>query len=66
MRLLVVIPHFFRAIDPQATNRSHRGDARDERLRALIATVAALHQAFLQHSINRRPQFGPFRFPKAG
>jgi hypothetical protein len=46
MRLLVVIPHFFRAIDPQATNRSHRGDARDERLRALIATVAALHQAF--------------------
>jgi hypothetical protein len=46
MRVLVVIPHFFRAIDPQATNRSHRGDARDERLRALIATVAALHQAF--------------------
>jgi hypothetical protein len=46
MRLLIVIPHFFRAIDPHATNRSHRGDARDERLRALIATAASLHQAF--------------------
>jgi hypothetical protein len=46
MRVLVVIPHFFRALDPKATNRSHRGDARDERSRALIATVAGLHQAF--------------------
>jgi hypothetical protein len=46
MRLLVAIPHFFRAIDPNATNRSHRAEARDERLRALIATVASLHQAF--------------------
>ncbi len=46
MRLLFVIPHFFQAIDARATNRSHRAEARDERLRALIATIAALHQSF--------------------
>lgn len=46
MRLLFAIPHFFKGLDPKATNRSHREDARDERLRALIATVASLHQAF--------------------
>ena len=46
MRLLFVIPHFFKALDAKATNRSHRADAREERLRALMATIAALHQNF--------------------
>jgi len=46
MRLLFAIPHFFKALDPRATNRSHRGEARDERLRALVATIASLHQSF--------------------
>jgi hypothetical protein len=44
MRLLLVIPHFFKGLDAPATNRSHRADARDERLRSLIATIASLHQ----------------------
>jgi hypothetical protein len=44
MRLLFVIPHFFKGIDARATNRSHRADARDERMRSLIATIASLHQ----------------------
>ncbi len=46
MRLLVVIPHYFKGHDANATNRSHRADAREERLRALIGTLASLHQAF--------------------
>jgi hypothetical protein len=46
MRLLFVIPHYFKGLDPAATNRSHRAEARTERLHALVATVAALHQNF--------------------
>jgi hypothetical protein len=46
MRILLAIPHFFRPVDVNATNRSHRPDAREERLRALTATICALRQTF--------------------
>lgn len=46
MRLLFVIPHFFAARDANATNRSQRPAARQERLSALAATLSALHQTF--------------------
>jgi hypothetical protein len=46
LRILVIIPHFFGGLDANATNRSTRPGARDERLRALMATIASLHQAF--------------------
>jgi hypothetical protein len=46
MRILITIPHFFAGIQQDAVNRSHRAGARQERLRALITTLATLHQTF--------------------
>ncbi|MGY3585705.1 hypothetical protein ACVIGB_005240 [Bradyrhizobium sp. USDA 4341] len=46
VRILVVIPHFFRGTDPNATNRSTQPQARRERLHALSATISSLHQTF--------------------
>jgi hypothetical protein len=46
MRLLFAIPHFFAGIDANATNRSQRPAARQERMQALVATIAALQQTF--------------------
>jgi hypothetical protein len=45
MRILLAMPHFFDARGTDITNRSRRADARQERLRALIAAVAGVHQA---------------------
>lgn len=44
MRTLVTIPHFFDGSAPNV-NRSTQKDARAERIRALHATIAGLHQA---------------------
>jgi hypothetical protein len=46
MRLLFVIPHFFQGSDAEATNRSRRPAARQERRNALAATLSALQQTF--------------------
>ena len=46
MRVLFLIPHFFRATRAEATNRSERPQARQERAVALMATLAALRQTF--------------------
>jgi hypothetical protein len=46
MRLLVAIPHFFQAADPEATNRSRQPAARAERRRALAAAISTLRQTF--------------------
>ena len=46
MRVLITIPHFFKPIDGNATNRSQRVGAEEERRRALAATVASLQQTF--------------------
>jgi hypothetical protein len=46
VRVLFVIPHFFKATDPRATNRSTQPQAQGERLRALTATISSLHQTF--------------------
>lgn len=46
MRLFFVIPHFFRPLAPDPTNRSSCATARDERLQALTATITALHEHF--------------------
>jgi len=46
LRLLFTIPHFFSALAPNGTNRSRLPSARDERLRAIMATIAGLHQTF--------------------
>jgi hypothetical protein len=48
LRLLFVIPHFFSANKPNGTNRSRSPTARDERIRALMATIGGLHQTFGQ------------------
>lgn len=48
MRILIVVPHFYRPVSRKAHNRSHRPEAREERARALTATIAALHQTFGQ------------------
>jgi hypothetical protein len=44
MRILVTMPHFFLEGAPDATNKSRRLGSRPERLRALFASVTALHQ----------------------
>ncbi|MGJ4931911.1 hypothetical protein ACQR1I_32795 [Bradyrhizobium sp. HKCCYLS2038] len=44
MRILITIPHFFGGSD-SAENRSTQANKRDERLRALMATISGLHQA---------------------
>jgi hypothetical protein len=46
MRTLIAMPHFFDGGTPPAHNRSRNADARAERLRALTAAIAGLHQAF--------------------
>jgi hypothetical protein len=46
MRLLFAIPHFFAGVDPNATNRSQRPAARQERVTALVATISALQRTF--------------------
>jgi hypothetical protein len=46
MRILCAIPHYYRATSDAAHNRSHQPRARQERLNALVATVASLHQTF--------------------
>jgi len=46
MRLLFAIPHYFKPMEPDATNRSQRPEAKLERARALTAVVGSLHQAF--------------------
>ncbi|MEW6438249.1 MAG: calcium-binding protein [Pseudomonadota bacterium] len=49
MRILIVIPHYFRGMSDQAHNRSYQPSARQERAQALIATVSSLHQTFGAH-----------------
>jgi hypothetical protein len=46
MRVLITIPHFFDGGAARTDNRSRNATARGERLRALVATLASLHQAF--------------------
>jgi hypothetical protein len=46
MRILLAMPHYYRAATGKSHNRSRREDARGERLRALITAVASLHQTF--------------------
>jgi hypothetical protein len=46
MRILFVIPHFFQESAANSINRSGRADAREERLRALVATLTAIHSLF--------------------
>lgn len=46
MRTLITIPHFFDGTAGPTDNRSRDALARGERLRALVATLASLHQAF--------------------
>lgn len=46
MRILVVIPHYYRATDPNAVNRSLQPDTRHERVAALKATLVTLHRTF--------------------
>jgi len=46
MRILVVMPHYFRETGADETNRSRRIGARPERLRALVAAISGLHQSF--------------------
>lgn len=43
MRILVVIPHYYREIGDGSTNKSHRPAARAERARALVRVVTTLH-----------------------
>jgi hypothetical protein len=45
MRILIVMPHFFRGTVEGATNRSTQVGAEAERLCALVATISSLHQA---------------------
>ncbi|WCM18703.1 hypothetical protein NDK50_14795 [Paraburkholderia bryophila] len=44
MRILLVMPHFFGAPIPDATNRSRLASARAERLRSLVAAICSPHQ----------------------
>ena len=46
MRIFVTIPHFFREVSVDATNNSQRIGSGPERLRAVAATISALHQHF--------------------
>ena len=65
LRLLIVIPHFFSVSAPNGINRSRSAQARDERLRALMATLGGLHQTFglaiygLDHSSRTAWQAAP-------
>jgi len=45
MRILVVMPHFFKGTAAAAVNRSTQAGANQERLRSLIAAISGLHQA---------------------
>jgi len=46
MRILIAMPHFFGGGATEAINRSHLAVAQPERLRALVAAISGLHQAF--------------------
>jgi hypothetical protein len=46
MRIFAAVPHFFREVSPDITNNSQRSGAGPERLQALVAAVASLHQHF--------------------
>jgi hypothetical protein len=45
MRILITMPHFHKGSEQAAVNRSTQAGAHQERLRALIAAIAGLHQA---------------------
>ena len=45
MRILIVMPHYFKGTAEAAVNRSTQIGARGERVRALVAAISALHQA---------------------
>jgi hypothetical protein len=45
MRILLTMPHFFRAEAQDSVNRSRRAGAREERLRALVAAISGPHQS---------------------
>lgn len=45
MRAFIAMPHFFEGSLESAENRSRQVDARQERLRALIAAISSLHQS---------------------
>jgi hypothetical protein len=46
MRLLIAVPHFFKPVEANPINRSHRAGAAEERYRALVAVIASLQQHF--------------------
>jgi hypothetical protein len=45
MRILIVMPHYFKGTLATAVNRSTQAGAEAERLRALVAAISSLHQA---------------------
>ena len=45
MRILIVIPHYFKGKADPTVNRSTQIGARAERLHALVASISSLHQA---------------------
>ena len=65
MKLLIVIPHYFRPSDPLAQNNSLKETARASRIRALTHVIALLHQTFggksfgLDHATSQAFQAAP-------
>jgi hypothetical protein len=46
MRILITIPHYYKVNDSNAENRSERPGTREERIRALVASILGMQQSF--------------------
>ena len=50
MRVLIVVPHYFKGTLETAVNRSTQAGAETEHLRALVASISSLHHALAGRS----------------